>query len=79
MLVSAYNLKDKVNGELVTTFDDLRKHWGEEKANILINLGISVGTGTKWEPNKTVTRAEAAQFIALTDKKYGKKIMHKHM
>ena len=31
MLVSAYNLKDKVNGELVTTFDDLRKHWGEEK------------------------------------------------
>ncbi|GAB6478549.1 hypothetical protein bcgnr5371_50150 [Bacillus cereus] len=73
MLVSAYNLKDKVNGELVTTFDDLRKHWGEEKANILINLGISVGTGTKWEPNKTVTRAEAAQFIALTDKKYGKK------
>ena len=73
MLVSAYNLKDKVNGELVTTFEDLLDHWGEEKANILINLGISVGTGTKWEPNKTVTRAEAAQFIALTDKKYGKK------
>ncbi|OOZ80899.1 S-layer protein [Bacillus cereus] len=73
MLVSAYNLKDKVNGELVTTFEDLLDHWGEEKANILINLGISVGTGDKWEPNKTVSRAEAAQFIALTDKKYGKK------
>ncbi|EEL47108.1 MULTISPECIES: S-layer protein EA1 [Bacillus cereus group] len=73
MLVGAYNLKDKVNGELVTTFEDLLDHWGEEKANILINLGISVGTGGKWEPNKTVTRAEAAQFIALTDKKYGKK------
>ncbi|MGG2935440.1 S-layer protein EA1 [Bacillus pacificus] len=73
MLVSAYNLKDKVNGELVTKFEDLLDHWGEEKANILINLGISVGTGGKWEPNKTVTRAEAAQFIALTDKKYGKK------
>ncbi|WP_377866702.1 S-layer homology domain-containing protein [Bacillus sp. R86525] len=72
MLVSAYNLKDKVNGELVTTFDDLRKHWGEEKANILINLGISVGTGDKWEPNKSVSRAEAAQFIALTDKKFAK-------
>ncbi|MGH0942285.1 S-layer homology domain-containing protein [Bacillus mycoides] len=72
MLVSAYNLKDKVNGELVTTFDDLRKHWGEEKANILINLGISVGTGDKWEPNKSVSRAEAAQFIALTDKKFPK-------
>ncbi|MGH0430574.1 S-layer homology domain-containing protein [Bacillus hominis] len=72
MLVSAYNLKDKVNGELVTTFDDLRDTWGEEKANILINLGISVGTGGKWEPNKSVSRAEAAQFIALTDKKYAK-------
>ncbi|MEA1011816.1 S-layer homology domain-containing protein [Bacillus cereus] len=72
MLVSAYNLKEKVDGTLVTTFDDLRKHWGEEKANILINLGISVGTGDKWEPNKSVSRAEAAQFIALTDKKYAK-------
>ncbi|MGE6347399.1 S-layer homology domain-containing protein [Bacillus mycoides] len=72
MLVSAYNLKDKVNGELVTTFDDLRDTWGEEKANILINLGISVGTGGKWEPNKSVSRAEAAQFIALTDKKFAK-------
>ena len=72
MLVSAYNLKEKVNGTLVTTFDDLRGHWGEEKANILINLGISVGIDGKWEPNKTVTRAEAAQFIALTDKKFAK-------
>ncbi|EEL89317.1 S-layer protein [Bacillus cereus] len=72
MLVNAYNLKDKVNGELVTTFEDLLDHWGEEKANILINLGISVGTGKKWEPNKSVSRAEAAQFIALTDKKYAK-------
>ncbi len=32
MLVSAYNLKDKVNGELVTTFEDLLDHWGEEKS-----------------------------------------------
>ncbi|HGH7176714.1 TPA: S-layer homology domain-containing protein [Bacillus wiedmannii] len=72
MLVGAYNLKEKVDGTLVTNFDDLRGHWGEEKANILINLGISVGTGTKWEPNKSVSRAEAAQFIALTDKKYAK-------
>ncbi|WP_088292441.1 S-layer homology domain-containing protein [Bacillus mycoides] len=73
MLVSAYNLKEKVDGTLVTTFDDLRKHWGEEKANILINLGISAGTtATTWEPDKSVSRAEAAQFIALTDKKYAK-------
>lgn len=72
MLVSAYNLKEKVNGTLVTTFDDLRGHWGEEKANILINLGISVGTGKAWEPNKSVTRAEAAQFIAKTHSQYAK-------
>ncbi|AWC31701.1 S-layer protein [Bacillus cytotoxicus] len=72
MLVNAYNLKDKVNGTLVTKFDDLRGHWGEEKANILVNLGISVGTGKAWEPDKSVTRAEAAQFIAQTHSKYGK-------
>lgn len=72
MLVSAYNLKEKVDGTLVTTFDDLRGHWGEEKANILINLGISVGTGKAWEPNKSVTRAEAAQFIAKTHSQYAK-------
>ncbi|MDM5237850.1 S-layer homology domain-containing protein [Bacillus cereus] len=74
ILVSAYNLKDKVNGELVTTFEDLLDHWGEEKANILIHLGLSEGTGNnKWEPNKSVSRAEAAKFIAVADKKYGKK------
>lgn len=72
MLVSAYDLKEKVNGPLETNFDDLRGHWGEEKANILINLGISAGTGKGWEPNKSVTRAEAAQFIAKTDSKYAK-------
>ncbi|MES5895601.1 S-layer homology domain-containing protein [Bacillus cereus group sp. RP43] len=72
MLVGAYNLKEKVDGTLVTTFDDLRGHWGEEKANILINLGISAGIGGKWEPNKSVSRAEAAQFIAVTDKKFAK-------
>ncbi|MGG3728709.1 S-layer homology domain-containing protein [Bacillus wiedmannii] len=74
MIVGAYNLKDKVSGELVTKFEDLLDHWGEEKANILINLGLSEGTGgNKWEPNKSVSRAEAAKFIAVADKKYGKK------
>ncbi|WP_144613145.1 S-layer homology domain-containing protein [Bacillus cereus] len=74
MIVGAYNLKDKVNGELVTKFEDLLDHWGEEKANILIHLGLSEGTGgNKWEPDKSVSRAEAAKFIAVADKKYGKK------
>ncbi len=66
MLVNAYNLKDKVNGTLVTKFDDLRGHWGEEKANILVNLGISVGTGKAWEPDKSVTRAEAPIYCTNT-------------
>ncbi|EOV9528818.1 S-layer homology domain-containing protein [Bacillus cytotoxicus] len=71
MLVGAYKLDSKVSGELKTKFDDLKNHWGEKKANILVELGISVGTGSAWEPNKSVTRAEAAQFIANTDKKFG--------
>ncbi|MES9698391.1 N-acetylmuramoyl-L-alanine amidase, partial [Bacillus sp. JJ927] len=30
-------------------------------------LGISVGTGDKWEPEKILTKAEAAQFIKKAD------------
>ncbi len=72
ILVKAYGLKDKTNGTLVTKFDDLRGHWGEEYANILVNLGLSNGTDNGWQPNKSVTRAEAAHFIAQTDSKYAK-------
>ncbi|KOS28091.1 N-acetylmuramoyl-L-alanine amidase, partial [Bacillus anthracis] len=67
MLVNAYKLENKENSNLQTKFEDLKNHWGEKKANILIELKISVGTDNKWEPNKSVTRAEAAQFIAKTD------------
>ncbi|WP_346817590.1 S-layer homology domain-containing protein [Bacillus paramobilis] len=73
LLVEAYKLDTKVNGPLETKFDDLKDSWGKDKANILVNLGISVGTGDKWEPNKSVTKAEAAQFIAMTDKQFGQK------
>ncbi|EMA6344726.1 S-layer homology domain-containing protein [Bacillus cytotoxicus] len=72
MVVKAYGLKDKVNGPLVTKFDDLRSHWGEEYANILIHLGLSKGTGDGWKPDKSVTRAEAVHFIAQADQKYAK-------
>lgn len=72
MLVKAYKLDAKVvNPE--TKFDDLKGHWGEKDANILVALGISNGTDNGWAPDKAVTRAEAAQFIAKTDVKYGKK------
>ncbi|PFV84657.1 S-layer protein [Bacillus sp. AFS059628] len=71
LLVSAYKLDTKVDGPLETKFDDLKDSWGKDKANILVKLGISVGTGDKWEPNKSVTKAEAAQFIAKTDKQFG--------
>ncbi|MGZ7147372.1 S-layer homology domain-containing protein [Bacillus sp. BC08] len=73
LLVEAYKLDTKVNGPLETKFDDLKDSWGKDKANILVKLGISVGTGDKWEPNKSVTKAEAAQFIAMTDKQFGQK------
>ncbi|MFS8350410.1 S-layer protein [Bacillus cereus] len=73
MLIEAYKLDTKVNGTPETKFKDLEDSWGKAKANILVELGISVGTGDKWEPNKTVTKAEAAQFIAKTDKQFGQK------
>ncbi|MBJ8016695.1 S-layer homology domain-containing protein [Bacillus cereus group sp. N34] len=73
MLVPAFKLDTKVTGTPETKFDDLQDSWGKDKANILVELGISVGTGGKWEPNKSVTKAEAAQFIAKTDKQFGQK------
>ncbi|WP_242263016.1 N-acetylmuramoyl-L-alanine amidase [Bacillus cereus group sp. BfR-BA-01511] len=68
LLVEAYKLESKVNGTPATKFKDLETlNWGKEKANILVELGISVGTGDKWEPKKILTKAEAAQFIKKAD------------
>ncbi|MGG0111382.1 S-layer homology domain-containing protein, partial [Bacillus tropicus] len=63
MIVKAYKLDGKVSGQLETKFSDLNDHWGEKDANILVALGITNGTGNGWEPDKSVTRAEAAKFI----------------
>ncbi len=63
LIVEAYKLDSKVNGTPATKFSDLEKSWGKAKANILVELGISIGTGEKWEPEKILTKAEAAQFI----------------
>ncbi|MCU5676418.1 S-layer homology domain-containing protein, partial [Bacillus cereus] len=48
-------------------FEDLKGHWGEKYANILIDLNISNGTDNGWQPNRSITRAEAAQLTAKTD------------
>ncbi|OSY12249.1 S-layer protein [Bacillus mycoides] len=68
MLVQAYSLDKKIIGELPTQFKDLEPHWGKKQANILVALEISMGTGNGWNPDGTVSRAEAAQFIAMADK-----------
>ena len=68
MLVQAYSLDKKIIGELPTQFEDLGPHWGKKQANILVALEISKGTGNGWNPEGIVTRAEAAQFIAMADK-----------
>ncbi|CAM4130484.1 MULTISPECIES: S-layer homology domain-containing protein [Bacillus cereus group] len=73
MIVKAYKLDSKVSGELETKFPDLIPHWGKDAANILVALDITNGTGNGWEPDKAVTRAEAAKFIAKTDMQFGQK------
>ncbi|PEF63528.1 cell wall hydrolase [Bacillus sp. AFS051223] len=69
MVANAYKLENKVTKSSITTFEDLKGHWGERYANILIQTEISKGTedGENWSPNRPITRAEAAQFIAKSD------------
>ncbi|MFE9080971.1 S-layer homology domain-containing protein [Bacillus mobilis] len=69
MLVNAYKLQDITNSNGQITFHDLNGHWGEKHANILIQTEISKGTedGNNWSPNRPITRAEAAQFLAKSD------------
>ncbi|WP_306008420.1 N-acetylmuramoyl-L-alanine amidase [Bacillus sp. MMSF_3353] len=67
MLVNAYKLQEKTNNNGHSKFDDLKGHWSEKFANILIDLKISVGTDNGWQPNRFITRAEAAQLTAKTD------------
>ncbi|PFV87182.1 cell wall hydrolase [Bacillus thuringiensis] len=67
MLVNAYKLQSPVKSDGKTKFKDLQGHWGEKYASILVDLGISNGTDNGWQPDRFVTRAEAAQLIAKTD------------
>ncbi|MBG9936686.1 N-acetylmuramoyl-L-alanine amidase [Bacillus tropicus] len=67
MLVNAYKLQNKSINNGQSKFEDLKGHWGEKFANILIDLKISVGTDHGWQPNRFITRAEAAQLTAKTD------------
>ncbi|EJR72166.1 hypothetical protein IK7_05992, partial [Bacillus cereus VD156] len=67
MLVNAYKLQSPSKSEKKTIFKDLKGHWGEKYASILIDLGISKGTDNGWQPDKLVTRVEAAQLTAKAD------------
>ena len=67
MLVNAYKLQSTPNHNDQVRFEDLKGHWGEKYANILIDLKISNGTENGWQPNRFITRAEAAQLTAKTD------------
>ena len=68
MLVRAYNLKSKVTGPVPTKFADLENHWGKEEVNILVELKLSLGTEDGWKPNDSITREQATQLTAQTDK-----------
>ncbi|CAM4187046.1 amidase [Bacillus manliponensis] len=72
ILVNAYHLESFVNGTPTTKFEDLKGTWGEKYANILVALNISIGTDNGWQPDRVITRAEAAQLIAKTDQSYNK-------
>ncbi|TKI90067.1 S-layer homology domain-containing protein, partial [Bacillus cereus] len=67
MLVNAYKLQNTTHDNGQSKFEDLKGHWGEKYANILIDLNISNGTDNGWQPNRSITRAEAAQLTAKTD------------
>ncbi|MCQ6534855.1 S-layer homology domain-containing protein [Bacillus mycoides] len=67
MLVNAYKLQSTTNDNGQSKFEDLKGHWGEKYANILIDLKISAGTDNGWQPNRVITRVEAVQLTAKTD------------
>ncbi len=67
MLVNAYKLQSTTHDNSQSKFEDLKGHWGERYANILIDLKISNGTDNGWQPNRVITRVEAVQLTAKTD------------
>ncbi|MCU5684951.1 S-layer homology domain-containing protein [Bacillus wiedmannii] len=67
MLVNAYKLQSTTHDNGQSKFWDLKGHWGEKYANILIDLKISAGTDNGWQPNRVITRVEAVQLTAKTD------------
>ncbi|MCR6850208.1 S-layer homology domain-containing protein [Bacillus sp. IBL03825] len=67
MLVNAYKLQSTAHDNGQSKFEDLKGHWGEKYANILIDLKISAGTDNGWQPNRVITRVEAVQLTAKTD------------
>ncbi|PGL85653.1 S-layer protein [Bacillus sp. AFS054943] len=81
ILVKAYNLdKDNNTTNLPTPFPDLIGHWGEKYANTLVAYGVSNGVDdSSWLPNKSVTRAEGAQFVANVERTTGIKLKKEYI
>ncbi|PFJ89948.1 N-acetylmuramoyl-L-alanine amidase [Bacillus cereus] len=80
MLAHSYNLDKKSTELLPTVFQDLKGHWSEKSANLLVALGISAGYGgSHWYPDNTITRAEAASLVARTDQSKDKEIKLKQV
>ncbi|PEF45199.1 hypothetical protein CON22_18030 [Bacillus cereus] len=68
MLVNAYKLDGKVQGNIPTGFNDLKGHWGERYVNTLVALGITTGyEDNTWKPDKAIIRSEAASLVARAD------------
>jgi len=68
VIFKTYKEQTNENMKLPKEFADLNNHWGAKYANILIQENISVGTDNGGAPDKAVSRAKAAKFIAKTDK-----------
>ena len=63
MLVNAYKLQSTPNHNDQVRFEDLKGHWGEKYANILIDLKISNGTENGWQPNRFITRLKLLNLL----------------
>ena len=55
MLVNAYKLQSTPNHNDQVRFEDLKGHWGEKYANILIDLKSLMVPENGWQPNRFIT------------------------
>ena len=61
------NYKSAANHNEQVKFEDLKGHWGEKICQYFNRFENFNGTENGWQPNRFITRAEAAQLTAKTD------------